>query len=80
MKFYIESRNLFLTHKSKAMYPFPTHSVMFQSEKKKIVKPDTEKKEADAKAKKPLPNENKKEKKKDGYDPNIFRDHRGMWF
>lgn len=63
------------------MYPFPTHSVMFQSEKKKIVKPDTEKKEADAKAEKGLPHENKKEKKKrEDYDPNIFKDHRGMWF
>jgi hypothetical protein len=63
------------------MYPFPTHSVMFQSEKKKIVKPATEKKEADAKADKALPDENRENKTKEkNYDPNIVRDHRGMWF
>lgn len=63
------------------MYPFPTHFVMFQSEKNKMVKPDTEKKEAYAKAEKALPDENRKDKKKEKkYDPNIFRDHRGMWF
>jgi hypothetical protein len=63
------------------MYPFPTHSVMFQSEKKKIGKPDTEKKEADAKAKKALSEESKMDKKNEReYDPNIVRDHRSMWF
>ena len=63
------------------MYAFPTHSVMVQSEKKKIVKPDTEKKEADAKAGKALPDENRENKKKEkNYDPSIIRDHRGMWF